>query len=136
VTQIFLLDTGASVSFLTTQQALQLGLLPLQLGPVPFVPAVVPIAGVGGAVLVPVTPVGLPGLGSFPFVIGNLPLPPVVAGLIGADVLGDSFTLQMNGGQGTLTITTPLGQLVDLVISIFTTVTRPLRRIIGLPLAQ
>ena len=136
MTKIFLLDTGASVSVLTTQQALQLGLLPLQIGPAPFVPAVVPIVGIGGAVSAPVTPVGLPGLGSFQFVIGNLPLPPAVAGLIGADVLGGSFTLQINGGRGTLTITTPLGQLIDLLISIFTILVRPLRMIVGLPLAR
>lgn len=136
VTRAFLLDTGASVSLLTTQQALELGLLPLQIGPAPFVPAVVPIVGIGGTVSVPVTPVGLPGLGSFPFVIGNLRLPPAAVGLIGVDVLGGSFTLQINGGQGTLTITPPLGQFVELLISIFTTLLRPLRRIVGLPLAQ
>ena len=118
------------------QRALQLGLPPLQIGPAPFVPAIVPIAGTGGAVSAPVTAVGIPGLGSFPFVIGNLPLPPIVVGLLGTDVLGGNFTLQINGGQGTLTITTPLGQLVDLVISIFTSLVRPLRRIVGVPLAR
>ncbi|MEW6732748.1 MAG: hypothetical protein AB1489_15585 [Acidobacteriota bacterium] len=118
VTRIFLLDTGASVSLLTTQQALNMGLLPLQIGPAPFIPAMVPIRGIGGGVLAPITPVGIPGLGTRPFVIGNVNLRPGVVGLLGADVLGGSFTLQMNGGQGTLTITTPLGQYLQFLLSI------------------
>lgn len=126
VMQIFLIDTGAPFSLLTTQQALNLGLLPLFIGPNPFqlLPALVPVQGVGGGVVGLITPVGLPGLGTFNFVITNLPLRPGVAGIIGADVLGGSFTLQLNGGMGTLTITTPLGQLVEFFIGLFRTILR------------
>jgi Aspartyl protease len=126
VTKFFLLDTGAQVSVLTTQQALNLGLLPLNIGPNPLqaIPAMVPIGGVGGGAIGLITPVGLPGLGSFTFVITNVPVRPGVAGLIGADVLGGSFTLQLNGGVGTLTITTPLGQVVEFFIGLFRSIFR------------
>jgi hypothetical protein len=48
VNRLFLLDTGAQVSVLTTQQALNLGLLPLMIGPNPWpaLAAMVPIGGV------------------------------------------------------------------------------------------
>jgi hypothetical protein len=121
VRRVFLLDTGAQVSVLTTQQALNLGLLPLFIGPNPWptIAAMVPIGGVGGGAVGLLTPVSLPGLGTYNFVITNVPVRPGVAGLIGADVLGGSFTLQLNGGVGTLTITTPLGQLVEFFIGLF-----------------
>jgi len=121
VRRVFLLDTGAQVSVLTTQQALYLGLLPLWIAPNPLqvLPAMVPIDGVGGGAVGLVTPVRLPGLGTFTFVITNLPVRRGVVGIIGADVLGASFTLQLNRGIGTLTITTPLGQVIEFFISLF-----------------
>jgi hypothetical protein len=126
VRRVFLLDTGAQVSVLTTQQALNLGLLPLFIGPNPWpaIAAMVPVGGVGGGAVGLITPVRLPGLGTYNFVITNVPVMPGVAGLIGADVLGGSFTLQLNGGVGTLTITTPLGQLVEFFIGLFRTILR------------
>ena len=126
VVKIFLLDTGAPFSLLTTQEALNMGLLPLNIGPNPWqaIPAMVPVGGIGGGVVGLITPVGLPGLGSFIFVITNLPLRPGVAGIIGADVLGGSFTLQLNGGVGTLTITTPLGQIVEFYIGLVRSILR------------
>jgi hypothetical protein len=115
---LFLIDTGAQITMLNTQQALNLGLLPLMIGPAPMIPWVIPIQGVGGGAVAPLTPVNLPGLGTFPVAIGNLPLPNVVAGILGTDVLGNSFQLTINGRRGTLTITTKLGQIVQLIISI------------------
>jgi len=126
VRKLFLLDTGAEVSMLNTQEALNMGLLPLMIGPNPWplVSALVPLEGLGGGTVGILTPVGLPGLGTFPFVIGNVPVGPGVAGLIGADVLGGSFTLQLNRGRGTLTITTPLGQLVEFFIGLYRAILR------------
>lgn len=126
VRKLFLLDTGAEISALTTQEALNMGLLPLMIGPNPFqlLPALVPVQGVGGGAVGLITPVGVPGLGTFPFVIIDLPVNAPVVGVIGVDVLGGSLNLQLNGGVGTLTITTPLGQLVQFFIGLFRTILR------------
>jgi hypothetical protein len=128
VTRIFLLDTGAQASVMNTTSAVALGLPPIMLGAPPFLfPVIIPVGGVGGQIPSLLTPVSLPGLGSFTFFMFNAPVGEGVAGIIGADVLGGSFTLQVTGGVGTLTITTPLGQVVELFISIARSVLKGIR---------
>jgi hypothetical protein len=132
----FLLDTGAQASVITNAQAVALRLPPVMIFVPPgvFIPVLVPIGGVGGGVIALVTPVNLPGLGNFQFVSFNFPLGPGVAGILGMDVLGNSFTLQVNGGVGTLTITTPLGQLVEVFLGLYRSILKAFegrRRIIG-----
>lgn len=126
VSKIFLLDTGAQVSMLTTQHALRMELQPIVIRPTPWliIPVVVPIIGVGGGIVGLLTIAELPGLGTFPFVISQLPVRPNFAGIIGSDILGSSFTLQITGGEGTLTITTPLGHLVELSLGLFRSILR------------
>ena len=129
VRKLFLLDTGAQLSVVTPSQASKMGLAPLFMpGPFPWqlIPVIVPVQGVGGGAVGLATSVGIPVLGTFNFVIIDTPFPDFIAGILGTDVLGQKFKLDINGGRGTLTITTPLGQAVEYYLGLYRRILRAL----------